>query len=154
MAWLHLPAGWPLPEAAPVPACATLTVAEARRLGSHVFVCDYEAGRLVHEEVLSAGDLEVIFGPLHAQQAQTERRPLRRRPLRRRRREDFMGETIYKVSGQGSKAGRKWVQCGQRCAGAWGRRSTRWEARAGKAARDGRGCTVGRDVRAHAWKAA
>lgn len=28
-----------------------------------VFVCQYEAGKLMHEEALSTQDLELIFGP-------------------------------------------------------------------------------------------
>ena len=31
--------------------------------GNMVVVCQYEGGRLVHEEVLSTQDLELIFGP-------------------------------------------------------------------------------------------
>ncbi|GAB4813493.1 hypothetical protein N2152v2_000539 [Parachlorella kessleri] len=56
-----------------------------------VYVCEYRTGRLLHEEALSSQDLEVVFGPLQ-QQFQRKRR-LRRRG---KRRQESMGETIYK----------------------------------------------------------
>ncbi|KAL4451482.1 hypothetical protein ABPG75_007144 [Micractinium tetrahymenae] len=55
-----------------------------------VFVCAYEAGKLLHEEALSMQDLELIFGP---GKAVVEKR---RRLRRGRRRQVRMGETIYK----------------------------------------------------------
>lgn len=56
-----------------------------------VYVCDYSHGKLSHEEALSSHELDVIFGPIQ-HQMQTKRR-LRRRG---KRRQENMGETIFK----------------------------------------------------------
>lgn len=72
-----------------------------------IFVCDYENGQLVHEEVLRAADVEAIFGSpardaVAAQRAAEQRRRLTRKA--RRRRDERMGETIYKASGSWARA--------------------------------------------------
>ena len=45
--------------------CDLLADAARKNTGSDlVYVCEYRAGRLLHEEALSSQDLEVVFGPL------------------------------------------------------------------------------------------
>jgi len=60
-----------------------------------VYVCEYFAGKLQHEQALSQEDLAIIFGPVQ-QHIEKRRRRLLLAPGRRRRRDTLLGETIYK----------------------------------------------------------
>ncbi|CAL8463328.1 g2862 [Coccomyxa elongata] len=56
-----------------------------------VFVREYEAGRLMREDPISAEELEAVFGPFRRRADRAERRQRRRRRVANK-----LGETIYK----------------------------------------------------------